>query len=204
MVDPIPVVKPRHAPCALAQPAVVLGGHHVPAIDGQSPVLAGRTEGVRRRADGAVEAEGVLVGPDVGAVAADHERKVTKEPGLAQLLARRLPLRCRRSIARTDGRGSRCSSSRRACSSASGCRWRERRRPLRPGAVAVPFPQRAIERVVGQPPLLPRGVRGKRAGTRRGADPVDVPEHAERQIAARSAWPGARWRTALRRRRGRP
>ena len=93
VIDAIAVVEARHAPRALAQPAIVLRGHHVPPIDGQSPVLARRAEGIRRRADGAVEAEDVLVGPDVGAVGADHERKVAKQADLAQLFARRLPLR---------------------------------------------------------------------------------------------------------------
>ena len=54
-------------------------GDDVPPVDRQAPVLPGLAERVGRHADRRVQPELVLPRPDVGAVAADHERQVAEQ-----------------------------------------------------------------------------------------------------------------------------
>ena len=92
MIDAKAVVELAAAPRPLAQPLVVPFGVAIPAIGGQPPVLTGFREGVRRSADRRVETELVLPGPDIGAVAAHHEREVAEQSDLAAICARAPPL----------------------------------------------------------------------------------------------------------------
>src|SRR5262249_22956742 len=93
MIDAVAVVERRVAARSLREPAEAARRDLAPAIRGNSPVLAGRRKGIRRRADGRVEPEVLLPRPDVGAVAADHERKVAEHTDV-HVVARALPLLC--------------------------------------------------------------------------------------------------------------
>ena len=91
MIDAIAVEQIGVAARAVAQPVEVALGQHVPAVDRQAPVLPGLAERIGRHADRRVEAELVLPRPDVGAVAADHERQVAEERDVAGVASRALP-----------------------------------------------------------------------------------------------------------------
>ncbi len=95
MVDAIAVVQVAAAPRALAKPAEIVVRDHVPPIDRHAPVLTGVAEGVRRHAEGDVEMKLILAGPDIRAVAVDHERQVAEERDAARRRAGRHPLRVR-------------------------------------------------------------------------------------------------------------
>ncbi len=180
MIEAIAVVQPAHSSRALSQPAVIVARHRLPVVDGQAPVLPGGAEGIGRRARGAIEAEQVLVRPDVGAVGADHEGHVAEQPDLAERLARigplligeplrvlvveDLALQC---FARILERG-RLSGS-------------DRQRPVGPRQAAVVSAQRAVERVVAEPPVFPRRKRRERSRACRAAQPVGVVEQTEGQ-----------------------
>ncbi len=85
VVNAEPIEKLRAAASALLEPLVPVLLDHLPAIDREPPVLACRREVVGRCPYGRVEPELVLAGPDVGAVAADHERKVPEDPNPARI-----------------------------------------------------------------------------------------------------------------------
>ena len=77
---------------AQPQPLVTGRGADVPAICGQSPVL---TLGPRTHPAGhrpRLQTEFVLARPDVGAVAADHERKVAVDLQSAAVTSGPMPL----------------------------------------------------------------------------------------------------------------
>src|SRR5205085_46517 len=79
MVDAEGVVDLRVAAGPRRQPLEAAGRDLAPAVGRQTPVLTGFGEGVRRRADRRVHPEIVLARPDVGAVAANHEREVAED-----------------------------------------------------------------------------------------------------------------------------
>src|SRR5438067_1299132 len=91
MIDAVAVVQLRAAARACHQPGISFRGDLRPSVCRKAPVLPGFGEGVRRGADGRVEAEVALPGPDVRAVAAYHERKVAEQAD-ARSLARIGPL----------------------------------------------------------------------------------------------------------------
>ena len=92
VIDAEAVVEIGAAAGALPQPVVVVVAHRVPAVHRQSPVLSGLGECVGRHADRRVDTKLMLPGPDVGAVAADHEGKVAEDADAAALAAGAAPL----------------------------------------------------------------------------------------------------------------
>jgi hypothetical protein len=74
VIDAVAVVQIGAAAGALAEPAEILCRQNLPVVERHSPVLPGRAERVRRRADGHVEIE-LMLARDIGAVAVDHERR---------------------------------------------------------------------------------------------------------------------------------
>ena len=85
----------RAAARAIADPAEIVGRDRVPAVDRHAPVLSSLAERIRWHADRGVEHEERLVGPDVGAVAVDHERQIAEQTDALRVCggARLLPLR---------------------------------------------------------------------------------------------------------------
>jgi hypothetical protein len=92
MIDAESVVELAAAPRPLPQPVVVPFRNPIPAIDRHPPVLTGFREGIRRRSDRRVETELVLSRPDVGAVAAHHEREIAEQSDVGAVRAGALPL----------------------------------------------------------------------------------------------------------------
>ena len=140
VIDAVAVVELGAAPRARREPAESAGGDRLPAVGGKAPVLAGLGERVGRRADRRVEAEVVLPRPDVGAVAADHEREVAEHAdvaGIARLASTGPP----RATAGTSRTGSPPPAPARARASAGGIAVAERRRATR--ASSGPPPARA-------------------------------------------------------------
>ena len=155
MIDAVAVIQAAHALHALAQPAIVLGAHHVPAVDRQPPVLSGRAERVRRRARRPIESKQVLVGPDVGAVDADHEREVAEQSHVAQLLARGRPLLVGQPL-RVLVKENLALELASGGVDRLGLPMAQRIGPLRPGTSGVPIPERAVKGVVARATTLPR------------------------------------------------
>ena len=160
MIDAVPVVERRRPPGAIAQPAEVGGADDIPAIRRQSPVLPGLGERVGRRADGSVDVELVLPRPDVGAVAAHHEREVAEHADRTCLAARLLPLLVGKPL-QVGVVGNllpkplpRVVQRRRNAVADAGV-------PLAPVTAAVRLEQRAEQRVVAEPPVLPLAKRAE-------------------------------------------
>ena len=100
MIDAVAVVEMRAAAGAIADPAEVVGRDRVPAVDRHAPVLSGVAERIGRNADRGVEHEERLIGPDVGAVAVDHERQIAEQTDAVGVCggASLLPLRVRQPL----------------------------------------------------------------------------------------------------------
>ena len=188
MIDAVEVVEVGHPPRAAGDPRVALPRHHVPPVDREAPVLAGRAEGVGRDAHPRVEAEVAAPGPHVGGVRRHHEREVAPEldaerarggAGAAPLLLG-LPLEPgeEQDLAREP-------------SARVGERVRiavaQRLRPVRPGApTQLAVVQRHEERVVVEPGplLLDEG--------HEGAGPLGLPLHSSRRKRSKPSWKARR------------
>ena len=168
VIDAKPVEQLGAAPRPLPEPFVAAGLVHVPAIHGQPPVLAGLRERVRGNADRRVDAELVLAGPDVGAVAAHHEGEVAEDHDAGVAGAPGATAR-RRSTAASRNRGSRAPASSRAAASASGRRSRSGASHSSQVLAVVLRVERPEERVVLDPPAFAVDERAERRGPRRAA-----------------------------------
>jgi hypothetical protein len=151
-------------PPAVAQPLEIISRDDVPAIDGQAPVLARGAERIGRRADGGVEAELVLAGPDIGAVAVDHERQVAQQghavslrPGLLPLIVRQ-PLQ----VLMKDHFPRELAAGVREC---SGVAAAKRLGPFGPFPAVLPVVHGSEDRIVVEPP----GLSGQEGRERSGA-----------------------------------
>src|SRR3954462_5350746 len=92
MVDAKPIVQIGRSPGSLLQPLVSAPLDHVPAIERQSPVLAGRGECVGWSSDRCVESKLVLARPHVGAVRADDKWKIAEDRNRPGILPSATPL----------------------------------------------------------------------------------------------------------------
>ena len=163
VVDAVAVVELGAAPRARRKPLVVARRDLGPAVCRESPVLSRVRKGVWRRADRGVQPELGLAGPDVGAVAAHHEREVAEHPDVARVprlppLVGGEPLQVR--MKQDLGREFRARGLERGRVAVA-----QRRAPLLPIPPVRPRVQRPEEGIVGEPPLgaVDEGLQPQRA-----------------------------------------
>src|SRR5262245_2682320 len=169
MIDAVAVENIGAAPRPLAQPAVVLHGDDIPAIDRHAPVLTGGAERVGRHAERGVENELMLPRPHVGAVAVHHERQIAEELDAVRAPTRLPPLQGRNPLEVleedhfTRQLAARAIDRRRLAALQLG-------RPLGPGALAFAGVNRAEQAVILDPPRSEERRVGKECRSRRAEE----------------------------------
>ena len=181
MIDAEAVVELGAATCPLAQPFIPGPLVHLPPVDRQSPVLPGLRERIGRHADRRVDPELVLARPDVGAVAADHEREVAEDadrgtvaPGAEPLIVGE-PLQvlviadaCGQALARGGQR--------------AGIAMAQLGLPVTPVARPVLVVQRAEQRVLVEPPPFALGELAEGPVALGAGALMAIAEHRERLV----------------------
>ena len=92
VIDTKAVEQRGRAASPMLQPLEVSPRDHVPSVNRQSPVLAGRRKCIRRRPHGRVQSELLLACPHVGTMSADDKREIAENADGCGIAARPLPL----------------------------------------------------------------------------------------------------------------